>query len=211
MKTNGRANVGNRIGRDLDAALSRLRQLGAAVMVMDLPGTIGGNSAFADELDQIQVSASRDIGLATRELLQERVNRLSAALDRLNEGAYGVCVECAEPIAPARLEAVPEVETCVRCQDGLVAACSRPAKTKRRMKRFRRRIARRSFRTRRIAVRLDEAFVIGALTGATVVWLWGRTIEDRIAAQARAVRTMAADGIQAVEVTVRPAPATREA
>ena len=53
-------------------------------------------------------------------------------------------------------------------------------------------------------MRLDEAFVIGALTGATVVWLWGRTIEDRIAAQTRAVRTMAADGIQAVEETIRP-------
>lgn len=181
MKTNGRANVGNRIGRDLDAALSRLRQLGAAVMVMDLPGTIGGNSAFADEVDQIQVSASRDIDLATRELLQERVNRLSAALDRLNEGAYGVCVECAEPIVPARLEAVPEVETCVRCQAGLERLGRQSAsshrsvfaagKMKRRMKRLHRRIARRSFRTRRTAVRLDEAFVIGALTGATVVWL----------------------------------------
>jgi DnaK suppressor protein len=119
MKTNGRANVGNRIRRDLDAALSRLRQLGGAVTVMDLAGTIGENSGFADEVDQIQVSASREIGLATRELLQERAKRLSAALDRLNEGAYGVCVECTEPIAPARLEAVPEVETCVRCQAGL--------------------------------------------------------------------------------------------
>jgi RNA polymerase-binding transcription factor DksA len=89
------------------------------VMVMDLAGAIGENSAFADEVDQIQVSASREIGLATRELLQERAKRLSAALDRLNEGAYGVCVECTGPIAPARLEAVPEVETCVRCQAGL--------------------------------------------------------------------------------------------
>ena len=119
MKTSGRANVGNRIRRDLDAALSRLHQLGGAVMVMDLPGTIGKHSAFADEVDQIQVSASRDIGLATRELLQERANRLSAALDRLNEGGYGVCAECSEPIAAARLEALPEVETCVRCQAGL--------------------------------------------------------------------------------------------
>lgn len=119
MKTNGRANVGNRITRDLDAALSRLRQLGGTVMVMDLPGADGENLAFADEVDQIQVSASRDIGLATRELLQERANRLSAALERLSEGTYGVCVECAEPIAPARLEAVPEVETCIRCQAGL--------------------------------------------------------------------------------------------
>ena len=119
MKTSGRANAGNRIGLDLDAALSRLRQLDGAAMVMDLPGTIGENLAFADEVDQMQVSASRDIGPATRELLSGRANRLSAALDRLNEGAYGVFVECAEPIAPARLEAVPEVETCVHCQAGL--------------------------------------------------------------------------------------------
>jgi RNA polymerase-binding transcription factor DksA len=132
MTTNGRGSAGSRIGRDLDAALSRLRHLGGAVMVMDLPGTAGGTSAFADEVHQIQVSASRDIGLATRELLQERANRLSAALERLNEGAYGVCVECAERIAPARLEAVPEVETCVRCQAGLErlgrqSASSRPS------------------------------------------------------------------------------------
>ena len=54
-------------------------------------------------------------------------------------------------------------------------------------------------------MRFHEAFVIGALTGVAVVWLWGRTIEDRIAAQSRAVRTMAADGIQALEETIRPA------
>jgi len=46
-------------------------------------------------------------------------NRLSAALDRMNEGAYGTCVECDEPISLARLEAMPEVQTCVRCQDRL--------------------------------------------------------------------------------------------
>lgn len=119
MKTNGHASVEHRIGRDLDTVLSRLRQLGGTVMVMDPPGTPGESSAFADEVDQIQVSASREIGLATRELLQERANRLSAALDRLGEGAYGVCIECAEPITSARLEAVPEVETCVRCQAAL--------------------------------------------------------------------------------------------
>jgi len=119
MNTNGRANVGTRIEQDLHAALSRLRQLGGAVAIMDLQATIGDSAPFADHLDQVQLSTTRDIGLATRELLQERANRLSAALDRLNEGAYGLCVECAESIAPARLEAVPEVETCVRCQAGL--------------------------------------------------------------------------------------------
>jgi len=42
---------------------------------------------------------------------------LSAALDRLAEGEYGTCVECGEEISPARLRAMPEVQTCVRCQD----------------------------------------------------------------------------------------------
>jgi len=88
-------------------------------MVMDQPGTIGENSPFADEVDQIQASASRDIGLATRELLRERAIRLSSALDRLSMGGYGVCVECAGPIAPARLAVAPEVETCIRCQAGI--------------------------------------------------------------------------------------------
>jgi DnaK suppressor protein len=113
------ADVGTRIERDLDVALSRLRQLGGAVVVVELPGSLGESSAFADEVDQIQATASREVGLATRELLLTRVNGLSAALDRLSEGEYGVCVECAEPIAPARLDALPEVQTCVRCQAGL--------------------------------------------------------------------------------------------
>jgi RNA polymerase-binding transcription factor DksA len=89
------------------------------VAVEEPPLAIGDNSPFADEVDQIQANESREIGFATRELLLERVNRLSAALDRLNEGEYGTCVECGEPISPARLHAVPEVETCVRCQDRL--------------------------------------------------------------------------------------------
>ena len=44
---------------------------------------------------------------------------MSAALDRLNDGEEGVCVKCAERMSPARLDAMPEVQTCVRGQDGI--------------------------------------------------------------------------------------------
>ena len=54
-------------------------------------------------------------------------------------------------------------------------------------------------------MRRDEAFVLGAMIGAVVVWVWGRNIEDRITEKTRAIRTKAADGIQAVEETIRPA------
>jgi RNA polymerase-binding transcription factor DksA len=110
-------NIRERLEADLRVALSRLRQMGGAVAVEELPGAIGNNTPFADEVDEIQANESREIGFATRELLVERVNRLSAALDRLAEGEYGTCVECSEEISPARLRAMPEVQTCVRCQD----------------------------------------------------------------------------------------------
>jgi len=109
--------IRERLEEDLRTAVGRLRQMGGAVAVEELPGPIGGNSPFADEVDEIQANERREIGFATRELLVDRVNRLSAALDRLKNGDYGTCVECEEPISPARLQALPEVTTCVRCQD----------------------------------------------------------------------------------------------
>jgi len=109
--------IRERLEEDLRTAVGRLRHMGGAVAVEEVPGAIGDNSPFADEVDEIQANERREIGFATRELLVGRVNRLSAALDRLNDGAYGTCVECEEPISPARLQALPEVQTCVRCQD----------------------------------------------------------------------------------------------
>ena len=111
--------VRTRLDQDLTTAVSRLRQLDGAVAVGDRLRTIGDTCLFADEVDGIQACESREIGFATRELVLERVNRLSAALDRMNEGEYGTCAECDEPISSARLRTLPEVQTCVRCQDRL--------------------------------------------------------------------------------------------
>lgn len=109
--------VRNQLVQDLQRAMSRLRHLGDAAAAEELPWTARDRFSFADEVDGIQVNESREIGLATRELLMERVNRLSAALDRMTEGAYGACVECGDAISSARLRAMPEAQTCLRCQD----------------------------------------------------------------------------------------------
>ena len=111
--------VRNRLDQDLKTAVSRLGHLVGAAAIEELPWTIRDSHPCADEVDGIQANESREVGLATRELLIERVNRLSAALDRMSEGEYGTCVQCEEPISLARLDAMPEVQTCVRCQDGI--------------------------------------------------------------------------------------------
>jgi RNA polymerase-binding transcription factor DksA len=109
--------IRDRLEEELRGAMNRLRRIDGAVALEEMPGVIGDNSPFADEVDEIQANEGREIGFATRTLLVERVHKLRTALDHLREGNYGTCVECGEPIAPARLRAMPEVETCVRCQD----------------------------------------------------------------------------------------------
>jgi hypothetical protein len=47
-------------------------------------------------------------------------------------------------------------------------------------------------------MRTSEAFVLGAITGTAVMWLWGREIEDYVGDKTRGVRAKAADGMQAV-------------
>jgi gas vesicle protein len=47
-------------------------------------------------------------------------------------------------------------------------------------------------------MRTSEVFLLGAITGAVVVWFWGKEIEDYLGEGSRTVRTKAAEGIQGV-------------
>jgi len=47
---------------------------------------------------------------------QERI-QLDEALRRLDEGKYGICEDCEEPISPARLRALPFARRCIACQE----------------------------------------------------------------------------------------------
>lgn len=50
-----------------------------------------------------------------RELLQ----KVNFALQRIEDGSYGLCNECKNPIAVARLKAIPYAQTCLKCQEKL--------------------------------------------------------------------------------------------
>lgn len=52
----------------------------------------------------------------TRERLADRINRLTAALERVVEGTYGRCEGCGRDIERPRLEALPEASRCLECQ-----------------------------------------------------------------------------------------------
>jgi DnaK suppressor protein len=71
----------------------------------------------ADPLDQIQAATERDVlvGLLNRDAqLRDDLRR---AFELMEEGTYGVCEDCEESIAPARLKAIPWARCCVSCQE----------------------------------------------------------------------------------------------
>ncbi len=48
-------------------------------------------------------------------------------------------------------------------------------------------------------MRTSDGFILGAITGAAIVWFWRREIEDYARDKTRGVRTQAAEGLRAVE------------
>lgn len=55
----------------------------------------------------------------------ERLRLVNEALDRLQTGDYGVCLNCDQPIPHKRLQAIPWARYCVSCQE-LVGVTSHP-------------------------------------------------------------------------------------
>jgi len=47
----------------------------------------------------------------------EQLRQIKEALQRINDGTYGVCADCEKPISPKRLQAVPWAKYCVQCQE----------------------------------------------------------------------------------------------
>ncbi|MEX0725305.1 MAG: TraR/DksA family transcriptional regulator [Planctomycetaceae bacterium] len=57
-----------------------------------------------------------DAELATEAVQQQTLDAVEAALDRLDDGSYGVCKSCGEPIGDERLDALPYTALCIDCE-----------------------------------------------------------------------------------------------
>jgi DnaK suppressor protein len=114
--------IKKKLEAELTRTAERIRHMGGSSTSVNTVNALGDTSQLADEVDVIQINEDREMNFATRSLLVQRANRLAEALERLRDGEYGICQECEEAIAPARLMAMPEVMTCVRCQDRLERA-----------------------------------------------------------------------------------------
>jgi DnaK suppressor protein len=70
-----------------------------------------------DYIDYAVNSYAREFLLSLTEMDRKQLLLVEEALRRIDRGEYGNCQQCGEEIAPKRLEVVPWVRHCVRCQE----------------------------------------------------------------------------------------------
>ena len=70
-----------------------------------------------DPIDMTQQAAEREMAMQNLHRGAALVRQLGSAMERLDDGSYGICLQCEEPIAPKRLKAVPWAEFCISCQE----------------------------------------------------------------------------------------------
>jgi DnaK suppressor protein len=70
-----------------------------------------------DALDEVQHAAERELAIRNLDRESHLLRHVKAALRRMQDGSYGTCLNCEEPISRKRLEAVPWTALCIRCQE----------------------------------------------------------------------------------------------
>jgi DnaK suppressor protein len=65
--------------------------------------------------DSSQVTAERAEAERLASQLREALDEVERALAKLEEGTYGLCEVCGQPIASTRLEAMPTARLCINC------------------------------------------------------------------------------------------------
>lgn len=71
----------------------------------------------ADPLDEIQLAVERELAIENADRASAMLADIRAAIQRIDNGTYGVCEDCDEDISARRLAAVPWALRCIKCQE----------------------------------------------------------------------------------------------
>ena len=79
------------------------------------PATEPGSKS-GDWIDQSSQESDLHVRLALKQTDSKLLRAIEEAIHRIEQGTYGICMECESEIAPARLEAVPWTRVCIDCK-----------------------------------------------------------------------------------------------
>ena len=100
---------------DEAAALAGRERLYAQVQ----RATGGGDGAGADDADVATETFEQELAAFLSRNVQAHLQDVNDALARLDDDAFGLCVDCGDEINPDRLGALPWARRCIACQSQL--------------------------------------------------------------------------------------------
>src|SRR5476649_2302195 len=90
--------------------------LSASTGTRPLPASADVNSRQGDMADQASGNNEVHIQLKLKATDAKILQAIEEALVRMEKGTYGICRDCGDPVAPARLEAIPWTRSCITCK-----------------------------------------------------------------------------------------------
>ncbi len=72
-----------------------------------------------DQLDVSRQDMNKQISYHLTEIERQMITAIDKALEKIEDGEYGLCARCEEPIAERRLEIIPTALYCARCQTAI--------------------------------------------------------------------------------------------
>jgi RNA polymerase-binding transcription factor len=100
-----------------DKLLSRREGLVGQVQAAEAYSRERDAEATQDPADMAANAYTKELMMSMSTNDRQLLELIDAALFRIEDGQYGKCVHCGEPILEKRLEAVPWARHCLRCQD----------------------------------------------------------------------------------------------
>ena len=85
--------------------------------IKPLQASMENNTRQGDMADQASGNNEVHIQLKLKQTDAKILQAIEEALQRVEQGTYGVCKDCGEPIAEARLKAIPWTRSCIACKE----------------------------------------------------------------------------------------------
>ena len=85
--------------------------------IKPLQASMETNTRQGDLADQASGNNEVHIQLKLKQTDAKILQAIDEALGRIEKGTYGVCRDCGEPIAEARLNAIPWTRVCITCKE----------------------------------------------------------------------------------------------
>jgi DnaK suppressor protein len=100
-----------------DALLRKRTEILGTGGVKPLQASMENNTRQGDMADQASGNNEVHIQLKLKQTDAKILQAIEEALLRLDKGSYGVCRDCGENIAEARLNAIPWTRVCITCKE----------------------------------------------------------------------------------------------